>query len=366
MKFTRKQLKQIFDEIEALESYRAQIYFICKTFKRNFPNVLKSKKFLDLLTYIENNTRFADDTCKISTKIWFVLHGFKYIPKCETCGKILNKKNVKNVFSTYPRFCNNACMNKSQDHILHCQTTTLKNYGVKTPLQNIELHKKAQNTYFKKTGFKFPGQNPDVKLKARNTYKKKTGYEHIFENPIFKKQRNETWLKKYNTTNPNKCENIKEKISQTCLKKYGVRNVFQSDKFRKYSRKTYQYDNFTFASKPEICFYIWLKDNNIKFEFQPKTNFIYVFQEKLHTYTADFYLIDTNEYIDLKGDQFFKNDGTMQNPWNHDEDELYEAKHQCMLKNNVKIFLSSQYEKFLKYVDFKYGKNFLEKFTKTV
>jgi len=32
--------------------------------------------------------------------------------------------------------------------------------------------------------------------------------------------------------------------------------------------------------------------------------------------------------IEIKGRQFFKNNGTMQNPWNHIEDELYVEK-QC-------------------------------------
>lgn len=45
--------------------------------------------------------------------------------------------------------------------------------------------------------------------------------------------------------------------------------------------------------------------------------------------------------VEVKGDQFFKEDGTMQNPYDHTQDDLYEAKHQCMIDNNVYIFTSN-------------------------
>ena len=42
-----------------------------------------------------------------------------------------------------------------------------------------------------------------------------------------------------------------------------------------------------------------------------------------------------NKYIELKGDQFLKSDGTWQCPFDHSLDAIYEAKHQCLIKNNV-------------------------------
>lgn len=50
----------------------------------------------------------------------------------------------------------------------------------------------------------------------------------------------------------------------------------------------------------------------------------------------------------------------MQNPFDHSQDEIYEAKHQCMLKNYIKIFRYNTYKKYLKYVDNNYGKNYLK------
>ena len=50
----------------------------------------------------------------------------------------------------------------------------------------------------------------------------------------------------------------------------------------------------------------------------------------------------------------------MVNPYNHDEDGLYEAKHQCMLAHNVDIIVDcSEYEK---YVAEHYGKDYISTF----
>ena len=38
------------------------------------------------------------------------------------------------------------------------------------------------------------------------------------------------------------------------------------------------------------------------------------------------FLVD-GHYVEIKGDHFFKKDGTMQNPYDHRQDGLYEAKH---------------------------------------
>ena len=66
--------------------------------------------------------------------------------------------------------------------------------------------------------------------------------------------------------------------------------------------------------------------------------------------------------IEIKGDHFFKEDGTMQNPFDHSLDGLYEAKHQCMLKNDVKIIKVSEMKDILNYIYEKYGKNYLKQF----
>lgn len=40
----------------------------------------------------------------------------------------------------------------------------------------------------------------------------------------------------------------------------------------------------------------------------------------------------------------------------------FEAKHQCMLKNNVKILRKAEYSKYISYVRQKYGAGYLKSF----
>ena len=61
------------------------------------------------------------------------------------------------------------------------------------------------------------------------------------------------------------------------------------------------------------------------------------------------------------GDQFF-NENKMVCPYDHNYDGLYEAKHQCMLKNNIIILKYKEYVKYVKYVNEKYGKNYIKQY----
>lgn len=50
----------------------------------------------------------------------------------------------------------------------------------------------------------------------------------------------------------------------------------------------------------------------------------------------------------------------MENPYDHTQDALYEAKRQCMLKNNVTILKQSKCKEYVDYVIDIYGKWILE------
>lgn len=43
--------------------------------------------------------------------------------------------------------------------------------------------------------------------------------------------------------------------------------MFLSNSYSKFSRKIYKHDGYTFASFPELCYYIYLKDHHVEFEF---------------------------------------------------------------------------------------------------
>lgn len=52
----------------------------------------------------------------------------------------------------------------------------------------------------------------------------------------------------------------------------------------------------------------------------------------------------------------------MQNPFDHSQDEKYEAKYQCALKNNVIIWNKQNVQFALDYAIQKYGKNWTKLF----
>ena len=104
----------------------------------------------------------------------------------------------------------------------------------------------------------------------------------------------------------------------------------------------------TFGSNWEFKVYDFLTENHIEFEYQPEISFEYEYDGNKHTYHPDF-LVNGKIY-EIKGDQFFRiNESTgkeeMYLPWkgNLSDEEyeykcgLYEAKHQCMIKNDVII-----------------------------
>lgn len=166
---------------------------------------------------------------------------------------------------------------------------------------------------------------------------------------------------------------LHESIKQTNLKIYGVtcvlalqENILKTqqyiddnfDKIILRIRKQYTYNNIHFNSLPELALYIWLTDNNIKFEYQPKNKkLLYVdIKNKQHKYYPDFYLIGCNLLIEIKGDNHFdKITGKMINISDRSKDYIAEAKYQCMIENNVVIYKQDKYSQFIEYCNKKYG-----------
>lgn len=105
----------------------------------------------------------------------------------------------------------------------------------------------------------------------------------------------------------------------------------------------------TFATSWEFKVYDFLTENHIEFEYQPSVTLPYEYKGTQHTYHPDFKVGDM--LVEVKGDNFFRiNESTgveeMFCPyrypeWSNDYYDwmcgLYEAKHQCMIANEVKI-----------------------------
>lgn len=114
----------------------------------------------------------------------------------------------------------------------------------------------------------------------------------------------------------------------------------------------YNFNGQHFDSLPELAVYIYCIDHQISICRNTVIKFKYEFDGDTHYYFPDFIVND--KLVEVKGDHFFKSDGTMCNPFDHKQDNLYEAKHQCMLINNVTIWRRKDYWSMIEYFDTNY------------
>ena len=191
--------------------------------------------------------------------------------------------------------------------------------------------------------------------------------KHYYTN---REKAKKTCLKKYGVEYSIAAKSVREKGEQTNLTRYGVKNGGASDIAHQKMARKYFYDGTTFVSSAELVYYIWLKDNDIEFEYQPK--FIEYDDEngEKHRYYPDFKVNGT--IIELKGNHLIDKDGNLLFPYKkglslkeiENIKMVFKAKQKCMSDNNVVIIKHSDCKKYYDYVKTKYGKDFLEQFRK--
>lgn len=248
-----------------------------------------------------------------------------------------------------------VCSFQREDVKLKSKQTFVDHYGVDNNMKSKEGLKAYQNAMSAKYGEGIITnlQLEETKAKSKKTKLRKYGDEN-FRNP---KKGKQTKFERYGNENYNN----KVQFEQTMLSRYGVKYAQQCPQIRKKSGFRYSYNGIKFDSAPELAYYIWLTDNGIQFEYQPAIYISYQLNGKTHIYIPDFKLGET--LVEIKGDQYVdKITGRWICPYDNSRNELYEAKHQCCLANNVQILYSADYRKYLDYIDQKYGKNYLKQF----
>lgn len=145
---------------------------------------------------------------------------------------------------------------------------------------------------------------------------------------------------------------LKEKAYSTTKIKHGAEHYTQTVEYhqtKKHKFQSIKYPNMMFDSKWEMLVYEFCKDNDIPVEYSPEISYDYEYDGKVWTYHPDFLI--NGKVFEVKGDNFFrtnKHSGKeeMFCPYGRKklgEDKWawlcgkFEAKHQCMLKNNVPI-----------------------------
>lgn len=267
-----------------------------------------------------------------------------------------------------------------------CIRTNQKLYGYKSSFSNENVQIKAQKSQIDKYGgiglaaqdikekarntnlVKYCAENPLSKgttayIKRNKTVKDAYGVDNVFQNKNVKEQIAKTNLEKYGVQNPSSSDDIKAKIVKTNLSKYGVESFTQTTDFAKYHKSSYVYDGIKFDSSWELIFYIYQVDHNNKIIRNDK-KLEYEYNGKKHFYFPDFNV--NGKLYEIKGEHFWKEDGTMQNPFDHSMDGLFEAKHQCGLKNNVTFIKKIEIIEMEKYIIEKYTNDYLKLFKENI
>lgn len=125
----------------------------------------------------------------------------------------------------------------------------------------------------------------------------------------------------------------------------------------------YEYQGQNFETSWELAVWIWAQDVG-KIIKKATNQFEYSFNGQTLIYTPTFDINGT--LVDVKGSHFFKEDGTMQNPFDHTQDELFEARHQCGLNNNVEFWSLKGMERVLQYIEYTYSEEFIPLFKKDI
>ena len=245
---------------------------------------------------------------------------------------------------------------KSEEVHMKCSATMLQRYDAEYTLQSKELTEKVKETMMRKFGVEHPMQSEEIKQRTRETNQIRFGVDHPMKLDKFKQRSIDNNKAKHGGIHSSAIPEVKAKVATksklTCNLKYNVDYYAQSYEYHKNKNHKFhseKYPGLTFDSTWEVKVYEFCRDNNIPVEYSPSISYKYEYGGRTWTYHPDF-LINGKVY-EVKGDHFFKyNESSGQEEmfcpyrrkeWTEDEYEWrcgrYEAKHQCMIANNVTI-----------------------------
>lgn len=212
--------------------------------------------------------------------------------RCEACGELISKSN----FTKHQR-----------RHLLHPESFEIPKYRVQHDgLKCIYCFKECKNDNSLRNHERLCKNNPDRQISPFS--KESNNYNHVAWSKGLTKatdarlaQKAERARLKYKISPaPNKgrplSEEHKKKISETILEKSrnGEWHVSLAKKMH------ISYKGVDLHGTWEQAYAMYLDDNNINW-IRCKKRFTYYFEDKLHYYTPDFYLPESDTYIEIKG-----------------------------------------------------------------
>ena len=354
---------------------------LLKYLKTNFPDILNG--LIELTSFLDQAYVGTNYIVPLQARLFCMEHDILVLPKCQNInchsGKPPRWDYGKGQFK---RFCsckcrdewlrevsskdlyreqiNDACERKygnrnifrSRHFKEESEKTCLIRHGVKHISKSKEWRDGVKETCRRKYHADSPLESEEVQDKARKTRLENNGVENPFNSREFQEKARETMRRNHNGNIGYAAKDIMEKACATSEERYGYEHYTQSAEYhknKKHKLHSEKYPELTFDSTWEVKVYEFCKDHNIPVEYSPEISYPYEYDERTWTYHPDF-LINGKVY-EVKGDHFFKyNESSGQekmfcpyrNPKWSDEQYAwicgkFEAKHQCMIKNNVRI-----------------------------
>lgn len=300
------------------------------------------------------------------------------------------------------------------DNIMQCdkgktsyKESMLNTYGVDHPSKSKELYARGERIKEEKYGDPHYNNHEQTVCTNLDIH----GYETPFHSKEIQENIKSGFIETYGVLRPIQYPKFKQKIQDSINKTYGSNWFLGSDEFKQlkvehpewYGEYYFSSDDFKklkaehpewtvntnityamvsntsiikFDSSWELYFYLYCLEMGLNVLRSPiELTFEYCGEIK-HCY-PDF-IVD-GKLVEIKGTQYFLDRDPSKRmifPYTklHSNgplltleekiyyDNLYEAKHQCMLKNGAEFLSENEILPMIKYIDDKYGKNFVNRF----
>lgn len=287
----------------------------------------------------------------------------KYVFTCKRCGRTSKKSFRKSSLESCEPFlckkCKTAltCLEKygvecsfQADSVKNkIKQTVFNHFGVQYCLQSKDIREKGYETNLKKLGVRHPAQSDQTRQKMQNTIFERYGVKHAAQSDSIKNKMKATTIARYGVEHYSSTKNCREQVKKTLQDKYNVNNAH-------FLYKKIEIDGIQIESSWELAFYLYYRDNGFIIK-KCTESFLYEYNGKIHNYYPDFEV--NGQFYEIKGDQFFNKNGTMCCPFDSSKNGLFEAKHQCGLKNNVIFISKKEIKPYLEYAKSKYGYKYL-------
>lgn len=278
----------------------------CRSIRHLSSHIIKKEK-IDLKLYFDTYMKLPEEgicpCCGKETKFLSLSHRYNKHCSKECSAKTTGEKNSVYMSKYYSKMKNRKLQSKR--------------------IKNSEKHKKSCSDV--NTSIEFRNKMSKIRTDA---YKNKE-----YSDKMNKASHNDNWKK-----------SVTSKEFRENTSKNNTKRILEGKTF-----KLYTYDGHWFDSKPELTFYIWLKDHNVRFKHE-KYNLTYRYNCIEYNYIPDFIVYNT--FVEIKGEHLMKK---LLTPNTKDN-----AKYNCMIENKVHII--TNYYKYIKYVETKYGKNYMKGF----